>query len=127
MLQTQQKVREHELIKQQIEDDADREIYELKTEHEKELKEEQDINVRLRGETGIIKKKLSNAQKEIEDLKHNVYSLQNEHIKFKAIIVGLERDIADLKKEIQERDSTIQVYISIFKISFLCFGNVYVF
>lgn len=67
-----QKTKEHELIKQQIEDDADREIYELKKNHEKELKEEQDANVRLRGEAALVKKKLSSSQKEGEDLKHKV-------------------------------------------------------
>lgn len=51
-------VKEHELIKQQIEDDCDREIYELKASHEKDMKEEQDLNVRLRGEAGVVKKKL---------------------------------------------------------------------
>lgn len=106
--QSQQKTKEHELIKQQIEDDADREIYELKTIHEKELKDEQDANVKLRGELAIVKKKLMASQKEIDDLQHNVYSLENEHVKFKGIIVGLEKDIADLKKEISERDATIQ-------------------
>lgn len=60
------------MIKQQIEDDADREIYELKESHEKELKEEQDMNVRLRGEAALVKKKLLIAQKEGEDLKHKV-------------------------------------------------------
>lgn len=51
-------IKEHELIKQQIEDDCDREIYELKTSHEKDIKEEQDLNVRLRGEAAVLKKKL---------------------------------------------------------------------
>ncbi|KAK4873590.1 hypothetical protein RN001_012950 [Aquatica leii] len=106
--ETKAKTREHELIKQQIEDDADREIYELKTSHEKDLKEEQDNNVRLKGETGIIRKKLIATQKEIDELKHTVYTLRNEHSKFKTAIVGLEKDIADLKKEISERDATIQ-------------------
>lgn len=106
--QSEQKRKEHELIKQQIEDDADREIYELKQAHEQELKEEQDANVKLRGETGIIRKKLLASQKEIDDLKHMVYSLENEHVKFKGIIIGLEKDTSDLKKEIAERDATIQ-------------------
>lgn len=62
------------MIKQQIEDDADREIYELKQNHEKELKEEQDANVRLRGEAALVKKKLLVVQKEGEVLKHKVLS-----------------------------------------------------
>nr|XP_023027258.1 cilia- and flagella-associated protein 57-like [Leptinotarsa decemlineata] len=105
---SQNQTKEHELIKQQIEDDADREIYELKENHEKELKEEQDLNVRLRGEAAVVKKKFLAAQKESEDLKHNVFSMENEHIKFKAMIFNLEKDIMDTKKEIQERDQTIE-------------------
>ncbi|KAK5641374.1 hypothetical protein RI129_009921 [Pyrocoelia pectoralis] len=106
--ETKAKTREHELIKQQIEDDADREIYELKTSHEKVLKDEQDNNVKLKGETGILRKKLLSGQKEIDELKHTVYTLQCEHAKFKTAIVSLEKDVADLKKEISERDTTIQ-------------------
>nr|CAH7744510.1 unnamed protein product [Callosobruchus chinensis] len=108
MIELKEKAKEHELIKQQIEDDADREICVLKVAHEKELKEEQDLNVRLRGEAAVVKKKFLTAQKESEDLKHKVYSMENEHIKFKNIIVGLEREILDNKKEIQERDQTIE-------------------
>lgn len=108
MERAQKTVKEHEVIKQQIEDDADREIYELKTAHEQELKEEQDANVRLRAETGIIRKKFLASQKEIDDLKHTVFSMENEHVKFKGIIIELEKDVADLKKEIAERDNTIQ-------------------
>ncbi|KAI4457029.1 cilia- and flagella-associated protein 57 [Holotrichia oblita] len=64
--ESKQRNKEHELIKQQIEDDADREIYEIKTTYEKQLTDEQDANVRLKGETQIIKKKLMASQKEIE-------------------------------------------------------------
>lgn len=49
---------EHEDIKQQIEDDADREIVTLKAMYESQLREERDNNVRLRGEAGVMKKKL---------------------------------------------------------------------
>ncbi|CAH2006904.1 unnamed protein product [Acanthoscelides obtectus] len=108
LVELREKAKEHELIKQQIEDDADREICELKVAHEKELKEEQDLNIRLRGESAVVKKKFLAAQKDSEDLKHQVYSMEAEHIKFKNIIVGLERENVDNKKEIQERDQTIE-------------------
>lgn len=72
MEQSKQQIKEHEFIKQQIEEDADREIYELKESHEKELKEEQDLNVRLRGEAALVTKKLMSLQKEREDLQHKV-------------------------------------------------------
>ncbi|XP_050311353.1 cilia- and flagella-associated protein 57 [Anthonomus grandis grandis] len=101
-------IKEHELIKQQIEDDCDREIYELKCTHEKDIKEEQDLNVKLRGEAAVIKKKLLATQKEADDYKHQTYVLENDHIKFKSIINGLEKDIIDIKKEITERDATIE-------------------
>lgn len=47
-------------------------------------------------------------QKEADDFKHQVYILENERSKFKAIISGLEKDVLDIKKEIMERDSTIE-------------------
>jgi hypothetical protein len=51
--------REHEATTQQIEDDADREIVELKTGYEKLLHEERETNLRLRGEAGVMKKKFT--------------------------------------------------------------------
>lgn len=34
--------------------------------------------------------------------------MDNEHTKFKGIIYGLEKDVMDIKKEIKERDQTIE-------------------
>ena len=48
---------EHESIKQQIEEDADYEIVEIKTNYEQLLYEEQEKNLKLRGETGVMRKK----------------------------------------------------------------------
>ena len=42
----------------QTEEDADKEILELKTKYEKLLRSEREANVRMRGEGGIVKKKL---------------------------------------------------------------------
>ncbi|XP_067002116.2 cilia- and flagella-associated protein 57 [Anabrus simplex] len=106
--ESNQQIKEHERIKLEIEDDADREIVEVKTRYELQLKEEKDINVRLRGEAGVMKKKFISSQKEIDEFKHQVHTLQGEHQKFQATISGLDRDINDLKKEINERDATIQ-------------------
>lgn len=71
--------REHETIKTSIEDDADREIIEIKTSYEDQLKEEKDSNVRLKGETGLMKKKLISAHKEIDEFKHQVILLKGEY------------------------------------------------
>ncbi|CAH2050452.1 unnamed protein product, partial [Iphiclides podalirius] len=100
--------KEHETIKASIEEDADREIIEIRTTYEAQLKEEKDANVRLKGETGLMKKKLIAANKEIDEFKHQVSQLKAEHKQFQKVISTLERDVADLKKEICERDGTIQ-------------------
>lgn len=63
---------DHENIKRQLEDDADREIYELKAKYEAQLKDEQQLNLDLRAETGIYSKKLNSSQKEIRELKHTI-------------------------------------------------------
>lgn len=64
--------KEHEYIKSAIENDADREIVELKMNYEAQLKDERDDNIRLKGETGILKKKMIAAHKDIEEYKHQV-------------------------------------------------------
>ena len=51
-------VRAVEEILKQTEEDADKEILELKTKYEKLLRSEREANVRMRGEGGIVKKKL---------------------------------------------------------------------
>lgn len=100
--------KEAETTKEQIEDDADREIYEIKAEFEKELRDEQDLNVRLRGETQSSKKKLQISQKSIDDLMHTLHTHEIEQHKLRTVIFGLEQTINDLKNEIAERDLTIQ-------------------
>lgn len=100
--------KEHETIKSSIEEDADREIIEVRTAYEIQLKEEKDANVRLKGETGLMKKKLISAHKEIDEFKHQVAQLKAEHVEFQKVISALEKDVLDLKKEIAERDGSIQ-------------------
>ncbi|XP_071455060.1 cilia- and flagella-associated protein 57 [Hetaerina americana] len=101
--------REHEEITAQIEDDVDREMIELKAKYELLLKEEHDTNMRLRGEVGAMKKRLLSSQKEIDEFIHQVQTLQSEQLKYKQAIHGLEKDITDLKKEIQERDTSVHL------------------
>ena len=47
----------------QTEEDADKEVLELKTKYEKILRSERDSNIRLRGEAGVVKKKFQSALK----------------------------------------------------------------
>lgn len=101
-------VRVHEQLKRQIEDDADREIVEVRTSYETQLHMEKQTNLKLTGEIGVQRNKLTASQKEIDELKRHVAHLQTELIQFQTVIQSLEKDVADLKKEIGERDITIQ-------------------
>ena len=63
---------------------------------------------KLKSESGILRKKFSSLQKEMEDQKEGVRKQQAEVTKLNAVIRDMEKDIVVLKKEIQERDDTIQ-------------------
>ena len=114
----------------------DREIVDIKNKYERRLRDEKEANLRLKGETGIMRKKVNisitidnilafirfdiiishhadllqftSLQKEIDEHKEEIKKLQGERIKLQNIIKSLEKDISGLKKEIQERDETIQ-------------------
>nr|XP_004672541.1 cilia- and flagella-associated protein 57 [Jaculus jaculus] len=103
-----QQLREFEETKKQIEEDEDREIQDIKTKYEKKLRDEKESNLRLKGETGIMRKKFSSLQKEIEERTNDIDTLKGEQMKLQGIIKSLEKDIQGLKREIQERDETIQ-------------------
>ncbi|VDD76062.1 unnamed protein product [Mesocestoides corti] len=106
--ENREQVVEHEVTKRLIEEDADREILDLKTQYERRLRDERDANARLRGESGIMKKKFASLQKEIEENMEELRKSHGETQKLNNVIRGQEKDIQGLKKEIQERDETIQ-------------------
>uniref|UniRef100_A0A8C4J318 Cilia and flagella associated protein 57 n=1 Tax=Dromaius novaehollandiae TaxID=8790 RepID=A0A8C4J318_DRONO len=98
----------YEEIKKQIEDDGDQEIQEIKIKYERRLQEEKESNLRLKGETGIMRKRFNSLQKDIEDRNSEIEEMKLEQQKLQGIITSLEKDILALKREIQERDDTIQ-------------------
>ncbi|CAH8541499.1 unnamed protein product [Heterobilharzia americana] len=99
---------EYEVSKRLIEEDADREILEIKIKYEKRLREERETNSRLKGESGIMKKKFASLQKEIDDHKEEIKKFHAETQKLNIVIRNQEKDIQGLRKEVQERDETIQ-------------------
>ncbi|KAL0604608.1 Cilia- and flagella-associated protein 57 [Plecturocebus cupreus] len=103
-----QQLREFEETKKQIEEDEDWEIQDIKTKYEKKLRDEKESNLRLKGETGIMRKKFSSLQKEIEERTSDIVTLKGEQVKLQGVIKSLEKDIQGFKREIQERDETIQ-------------------
>uniref|UniRef100_W5MH82 Cilia- and flagella-associated protein 57 n=1 Tax=Lepisosteus oculatus TaxID=7918 RepID=W5MH82_LEPOC len=106
--ESRQQVREFEESKKQMEEDGDREIQDIRIKYERRLRDEKETNMRLKGETGIMRKKFSSLQKEIDDRNLEIEKLKSEQQKLQGVIRSLEKDILGLKKEIQERDETIQ-------------------
>ncbi|GLD97629.1 hypothetical protein PINS_up006319 [Pythium insidiosum] len=101
-------VHTNETLKRQLEEDAELEIEELKMRYEAKLQEEREATLRLKGENGIMKKKFSALQKDIEDQKEEIRSLEEKGKELFENIKGLEKDIQGHKKEIREREETIQ-------------------
>ncbi|XP_044157486.1 cilia- and flagella-associated protein 57 [Bufo gargarizans] len=106
--EARQQLRELEETKKQIEEDGDREIQDIKIKYERRLREEREISLRLKGESGIMRKKFSSLQKDIEERAADIERMKMEEQKLKGVIKSLEKDIQGLKREIQERDETIQ-------------------
>merc|ERR1711881_239999 len=59
------------------------------------------------GESGILNKKFSSLNKDIDGHKQDKRKLRLEMEKLETIIKGYEKDMQALRKEIQERDETI--------------------
>ncbi|KAM0726478.1 Cilia and flagella-associated protein 57 [Formica fusca] len=102
------KERVHEHLMKQIEDDADREILGVRTKYENLLYEERQINLKLKGEAGLMRNKFMASQRDVDDLKRQVHRVQSEFAQFHKNIQDLEKQIAELKKEISERDAIIR-------------------
>ncbi|XP_047677974.1 cilia- and flagella-associated protein 57 isoform X2 [Tachysurus fulvidraco] len=106
--ESQQQLREFEEIKTQIEEDGDLELHDIRVKYERKLWEEKETNLKLGGETRVMKKKFTSLQKEIDDRNLDIEKLKVEQQKLHGVIRALEKDILGLKREIQERDETIQ-------------------
>jgi chromosome segregation ATPase len=96
-----------EMIRQ-IELDADQEILRLKLRYEKQLKEEREQSSRLKGDNGVLGKKLKSLQREIDEGHVRRQEMQDEQQRLHAHIKALEREISSCKREVEERDETIQ-------------------
>ncbi|XP_062412043.1 cilia- and flagella-associated protein 57 isoform X1 [Sardina pilchardus] len=106
--ESQRQVREFEETKKQIEEDGDLEIQSIRLKYEKTIKEEKELSQCLKGETGIMKKKFSSLQREIDERNLDIDRHKAELQKMQCVVRSLEKDINTHKKEIQERDETIQ-------------------
>jgi len=94
-------------MKNQIEEDADQEILEMKTVYERKLKHEKEMNAKLKSEAGMMRQKLKSMQKEIEDNKMEVQKLVAETGKLRKVIGTLEKQLLSMKKEMLDREENI--------------------
>lgn len=100
-------VRVHELIKAQIEDDADREIMELRTNYEALLNEERALVLKFKGEAGVLRNKYAISQKDVENFKWQLTAVKDEYAQLKARKEELEKNLEDSKNELKEKESII--------------------
>eukprot|EP00075_Anas_platyrhynchos_P029288 XP_027318541.1 cilia- and flagella-associated protein 57 isoform X2 [Anas platyrhynchos] len=103
-----QQLQAHEEIRKQIEEDEDQEILDIKIKYEKRLVEEKESNLQLKGEIGVMNKRLSSLQKELKERNNDIEEMKLEQQKLQDVIKSLEKDIVALKTEIEERANTIQ-------------------
>lgn len=64
-----EKQRENDETQRQIEEDTDREILELKNRYERQLRQEKEDNMKLKGDAGIMKKKVSVQMSEQDEVR----------------------------------------------------------
>ncbi|NXW67652.1 CFA57 protein, partial [Hirundo rustica] len=97
----------HEEMEIQIYEEGDKEILELKDKYERELLEEKESNIQLKGEIGVMNKRLDSLQKELKDRNRDIEEMRLEQQKLQDVITSLEKDIVALKTDIKERTETI--------------------
>ncbi|XP_042564894.1 cilia- and flagella-associated protein 57 [Clupea harengus] len=100
--------REFEESKKQMEEDSDCEIQDMRLRHGRLLTAERETNLKMKGETGTMKKKFSSIQKEIDERNMVIERMKGEQNKLQIKMKSLENDILSLKKEIEEKDETVQ-------------------
>lgn len=102
------KERVHERLMSQIEDDADHEILEIRTNYENLLYEEKQANLKLKGEAGMMRNRFMASQKDVDDLKRQMNRIQGEYAQFHENIQDLDKQLVEMKKEIEEKDTAIE-------------------
>jgi len=99
--------REFDETMRQLEGDIDKEIDLLKSKYESKLNAEREATLRFKGENGIMKKKFSALQKDIEVQLEDIKAMLEKEQELVAQIRSLEKDIQSLRGEIRDRDETI--------------------
>ena len=113
MAEMDQQTKEYEETKRQIEEDCDTEITDIKAKYEKKLKEQMEANEAVTSEASNTKKRVDKMLSEAEQAKTNYENLKKEKENLLTKNANLGKEVESHKKEIQERDDTIQDKVSI--------------
>ncbi|NWV22767.1 CFA57 protein, partial [Origma solitaria] len=100
-------IQAHEEMEQQIYEDGDQEILELKDKYERQLLEEKESNVQLKGEIGVLNKRLNSLQKELKDRTRDIETMRLKQQELQDIIKSLDKTILALNTDVKERTDTI--------------------
>lgn len=91
-----------------VENDNDRKMIEFQFQYENKMRDENDAMLKWRADAGVLNKRLISLTLDFEKLQKEKSTLLDEHHKTKTIIQNHLKDNQELKKEIEDRDSTIQ-------------------
>lgn len=97
----------HEMIKEQIEDDADREINDFRTNYETLLNNERQLVLKLKGEAGVLKNKYTASQVDLKDLKWELNNLRDDYAQLKTRKEELDEIVSDLKNQVTYKNTII--------------------
>merc|ERR1712118_231106 len=103
----EQAFKQHHETLAQLEQDADREIEELKEMYEEKLAQEKDEKVRLRGQAGIHRKHHEDLKRQMNKKEDELKTWMEQNKKKQEKIDALMKDKDSNVKEIKERDKTI--------------------
>ncbi|KAJ3119349.1 Cilia- and flagella-associated protein 57 [Nowakowskiella sp. JEL0407] len=106
--QLQQQRKDFVQMTKEVEEDTENEVVQIQHGFETKLREEQQSLSVIRNENNEMKKKYEMLTKDIEDHKTKLNKMFTEERKLHGIIKGFEKDIMGVKREMQERDDTIQ-------------------
>ncbi|XP_014256263.1 cilia- and flagella-associated protein 57-like isoform X2 [Cimex lectularius] len=98
----------HTSMKEQIENDCDKEINEIRANYEIKLSKQEEINIKLSSENGLIMKRSNLLEDKIANNLQIIANLQCEKDSLLNVIKDLNREIHNLKLEVAEREWVIQ-------------------
>ena len=101
--------KEHLEARSQLDDDIDVEIQNLRGKYDAKLADEREASLRYKGENGIMKKKFTVINQQLEEHAEEIKSRVETAEDLKATMRALEKEIAEEKEVIKARDDQIGV------------------